>query len=59
MSLLLHFNPCYHEVMKKKKRSKKQVRIAIPFYDLIRREAFRAHVPMTRLLEGLIATLKK
>jgi hypothetical protein len=45
--------------MKKKKRSKKQVRIAIPFYDLIRREAFRAHVPMTRLLEGLIATLKK
>jgi hypothetical protein len=48
-----HFGLCYTESMKKKKQTK-QVRISLKHYELIRRVAFRAHKPMTAILEEII-----
>lgn len=44
---------------KKKRKVHKQVVIGESAYSIVRREAYRSHTSMTRLLEDLIATLKK
>jgi hypothetical protein len=37
-----------------KKKQTKQVRISLKHYEQIRRIAFRAHIPMTAVLEQII-----
>lgn len=42
---------CYDGYMKNKKKPSKQVRVSLITYELLRRMAFKAHKPMTEIID--------